>query len=638
MEGPRRSQTVADAAGKAQKSQGLSTESFVISLTVYGIILLFSIGGFAIYKDWKPAASQPRCLEDNGMEFLPKGWMVWIRHLIDLLQDERFLIPKLGLDSLLVLRLLKTIIKMLLPAALLTLPVLLPLYYTADRSGVVGLDKLSISNIQAGQELRCWIIALVAFILDICFCRLLLLEFRNILNLRQEYLHQHCKDSMHLLITELPHRMWDKEVLGRLLSSFTRGPVEVILPRESECENLERRASALSVELDAITNTRSEFKLELPLPAGVRNLSMKELRMRRQAQKLRTDAQKIKSVAIAYFPDLFSAHLALQVRAVPVPTAMEFHVVDDGLLASMSGVYESRLTRSARSLGLTSIIIILSVFWAIPIAMTGLLSQLKYLDSLIPSLESLSNAQLSIIQGIVPQLALSLLMWLLPSLLEVIKLRHYFIFLYTQVFVVVSISSSVTTMIPEFINDFRSITAILAQNLPKSSNYFYPYMVLQAVSHCVMVLFQLPQSLYYSCTVRGSKKEYLKTAEWSSVYAVFTNLVSICIVFAVISPVLLVVGLVMFAIFLLVYSYQAIYVLGGDPQSPGVLYWEALHQIFVGLYTKNMFLIGLFALQNNVGPMVVALLLLGGVALTQSYVRRNFGPLVKYISAIRSTL
>ncbi|KAL4961370.1 putative DUF221 membrane protein [Aspergillus stella-maris] len=625
------SQTVADAAGKAQKSQGLSTESFVISLTVYGVILLFSIGGFAIYKDWKPAASQPRCLEDNGIEFLPKGWIVWIRHLIDLLQDERFLIPKLGLDSLLVLRLLKTIIKMLLPAALLTLPVLLPLYYTADRSGVVDLDKLSISNIHAGQELRCWIIALVAFILDIYFCRLLLLEFRNILNLRQEYLHQHCNDSMHLLITELPHRMWDKDVLAHLLSSFTRGPVEVILPRESECEDLERRASALSVKLDAITNTRSEFKLELPLPAGMRNLSMKELRMRRQAQKLRKDAQKIKSVAIVYFPDLFSAHLALQVRAVPVPTAMEFHVVGDGILASLSGVYESRLTRSARSLGLTSIIIFLSVFWAIPIAMTGLLSQLKYLDSVIPSLESLSNAQLSIIQGIVPQLALSLLMWLLP-------LRQYFIFLYTQVFVVVSISSSVTTMIPEFINDFRSITAILAQNLPKSSNYFYPYMVLQAVSHCVMVLFQLPQSLYYPCTVRHLKKEYLKTVEWSSVYAVFTNLVSICIVFAVISPILLVVGLVMFAIFLLVYSYQAIYVLGGDPQSPGVLYWEALHQIFVGLYTKNMFLIGLFALQNNVGPMVVAILLLGGVALTQRYVRRNFGPLVKYISAIRSTL
>jgi hypothetical protein len=92
-------------------------------------------------------------LEDNAIEFLPKGRIVWILHLIDLLQDERLLIQKLGLDSLLVLRLLKTIIRMLLPAVLLTLPALLPVYYTAGKSGVVGLDKLSISNIQAHQEI-----------------------------------------------------------------------------------------------------------------------------------------------------------------------------------------------------------------------------------------------------------------------------------------------------------------------------------------------------------------------------------------------------------------------------------------------------------------------------------------------------
>jgi hypothetical protein len=498
-----------------------------------------------------------------------------------------------------------------------------------------------------------------------------MIEFRNILDLRQAFLHDHSKDSIHLLITELPCKMWDKETLVHLVSSFTNSSVEVFLPRKSECDYLERHASALSTRLDAVTHACPESKLELLLPLRIRNFSVQEFCMRWQAQRLRKCAQEIKSVAIVHFPDLFSAHLALQVRAVSVPTAMEFHIVEDSVLTSMSGIYQSRLTRSLRSLGLTCVITVLAVFWAIPIAMTGLLSQIKYLDSLITSLNSLSNAQLSIIQGIVPQIALSLLMWLFPVIirylvkfyplpercrLEVLKLRHYFIFLYTQAFLVVSISSSVTTMIPEFISDVQSIPAILARNLPKASNYFYPYMVLQAVSHCVIVLFQLPEGLYYSCILRHSSKGHSKTVEWSSVYAVFTNLISICvssatlcrlpkltavtnlgIVFSVISPVILVVGLVMFAVFLIVYSYQAIYVLDGDPQSPGLLYWEALHQIFVGIYTKDIFLIGLFALQNTVGPAMIATLLLGGVALTQSYIHRNFGPLVKYISAIRST-
>jgi hypothetical protein len=48
------SQTLADAAGKAQKSQGLSSESFLISLAAYGTILLFSIGAFTFCKDWNP--------------------------------------------------------------------------------------------------------------------------------------------------------------------------------------------------------------------------------------------------------------------------------------------------------------------------------------------------------------------------------------------------------------------------------------------------------------------------------------------------------------------------------------------------------------------------------------------------------
>jgi hypothetical protein len=89
----------------------------------------------------------------------------------------------------------------------------------------------------------------------------------------------------------------------------------------------------------------------------------------------------------------------------------------------------------------------------------------------------------------------------------------------------------------------------------------------------------------------------------------------------------------MFVVFLVVYSYQAIYVLDGHSQSPGLLYWEALYYIFVGIYTKDLFLFGIFTLRNSVGPMIVVVFLIRAVAWTQNYVQRNFRPLVKYISA-----
>jgi hypothetical protein len=458
--------------------------------------------------------------------------------------DEEFLVQKLGLDGYLALRLLKMAIIMLTPAMVLTLPVLVPVYLTAGKGGVAGFDKLSISNIQADQTNRFWIVTLVTIILDIHFCRILNIEFQKVLRLRQAFLHDHSQAPMLLLITEIPPRMWNDKLLSKILSSFTSGPVEIILPRRNECEYKQKRVRELLDELHTMSHTSSQSTKSTFLPAAIQNVNLPskhELSIRWQVRSLTRDIKDITSVAIVCFPELFSAHLALQARAVSAPRTMECHSIEDSVLKSLTGVYRSRLSRSLTSLGLIFILTVLAVFWAIPIALTGLLSQLKYLETITSHLDGLSNAQLSTIQGILPQIALSLLMCCFPLIirflvkfyplperyfLEVLKLRHYFIFLYTQSFLVVSISSSVTTMIPEIISDFQSIPAILATNLPKASNYFYPYMLLQAVSHSIMVLFQLPESLFK--IVRGPRNGAPEITEWSFVYGVFTNLISIC--------------------------------------------------------------------------------------------------------------
>lgn len=213
----------------------------------------------------------------------------------------------------------------------------------------------------------------------------------------------------------------------------------------------------------------------------------------------------------------------------------------------------------------------------------------------------------------------------------------------------VSISSSVTTMIPEILGDVQSVPSILARNLPKACNYFYSYLLLQAVTQCVMVLFQLPGSLW-TWLIRSEKSILPKLVQWSFVYPVFTNLTCICkfpsqsyirvstkrdlgIIYSVISPLILPVGMVMFGLFLIVHSYQAIYVLETKKDTAGLLYWEALNHLFVGIYTMNLFLLGLFVLRNALGPTILASFLIVGIALVQSYVQRHFRPLMRYISA-----
>ncbi|KAL2847260.1 hypothetical protein BJY01DRAFT_234338 [Aspergillus pseudoustus] len=213
--------------------------------------------------------------------------------------------------------------------------------------------------------------------------------------------------------------------------------------------------------------------------------------------------------------------------------------------------------------------------------------------------------------------------------LEVKKQRHYFIFLYVQLFLVVSISSSVTTMIPEIIRRIDSVPAMLARNLPKAADYFYSYLAIQTVTHCVTILFRLPESMWL-CLARRRECAACKPIDWSLVYPIFANMMSICLIFSVISPLILPVGLIMFTVFLITYSYQVIYVAEPNIQGNGLLYWEALHHVFVGIYTMNIFLLGLFFLRKAFGPAIVATALLFGVGLTQFHVQQRIRPLMRF--------
>jgi len=69
--------------------------------------------------------------------------------------------------------------------------------------------------------------------------------------------------------------------------------------------------------------------------------------------------------------------------------------------------------------------------------------------------------------------------------------RYYFIFLFIQLFLVVSVASSAAAFLSGLTQDFKSVAALLARNLPKASNYFFSYMLLQALSVSAGTLLQI---------------------------------------------------------------------------------------------------------------------------------------------------
>jgi len=192
--------------------------------------------------------------------------------------------------------------------------------------------------------------------------------------------------------------------------------------------------------------------------------------------------------------------------------------------------------------------------WSVPVALTGVISQISYLTALLPWLRwinKLPSWLLGCIQGILPQMMLTALTTLLPYVLRIITERrglltevavelslqkYYFTFLFVQVFLTVSLSSSITAVIQEVLHGLDSVPAVLATNLPKASNYFFSYLLIRCFSQSASSLLQVGRLIDW-CTLasimnvtprqKWEKETSLPQIQWGTLSPIYTNLACI---------------------------------------------------------------------------------------------------------------
>lgn len=112
---------------------------------------------------------------------------------------------------------------------------------------------------------------------------------------------------------------------------------------------------------------------------------------------------------------------------------------------------------------------------------------------------------------------------------------YYFIFLFVHVFLVVSLSASITTVISNLVDEGGSMPVVLAQNLPRASNYFFSYFILQTSSTITSTLLQgeevlnmlLSYILDKSARQKWMRNESLHLKKWGTFVPVYTNLACI---------------------------------------------------------------------------------------------------------------
>lgn len=376
--------------------------------------------------------------------------------------------------------------------------------------------------------------------------------------------------------------------------------------------------------------------------------------------------------AFIQFNHQVAAHMACQSLSHHIPRQMDPRTVE----VNPNDVIWDNLTmpwwsRYVRMFIIVAIIITLIILWSPLVAFTGGLSKIATLTdevSWLAWIEKLPQWLISFIQGVLPPAILAILFAVLPIILrlmaeltgtttmgerELLVQNFYFAFVFIQLFLVVSISSGITGTLDTLLKDpsqagntVVSIPQTLAEQLPKSADYFFSYMILQAFSISSGTLLQIASvalllfSRFLDTTPRQKVARVLSRPgiTWGNMIPVYTNFGAIGLIYAVIAPLLMIVLMITFSLFWFTYRYQMIYVSYAKAETNGLIFPKAINQLFTGLYFLEITLIGLFFLQRapdhtlSCFPqaiiMIVTLIL---TVLFQYLLNRAFGPLFKYL-------
>ncbi|KAF2008347.1 DUF221-domain-containing protein [Aaosphaeria arxii CBS 175.79] len=631
-----------EAFGKVQMLRGVSLSSFIASLSSSLAAFLVQIGVFFLISKRYPSIypAIPRLHKKSWGSFL---------------KAVRYDGDQSHLDSYFFLRYLRTIVIMFLPAAIFITPMLIPLNYIhgkGERSGVSGLDAIAWSNVGLQYCSRYWAHLLSSLLLVVHVCRLIWVELSCYVKIRHEAPQAALRT---VLIDSLPADWDTAEKIRPHLKLFPGKVSAISFNRDfsklsnklARCEQLARllereETDAIQRQLKGISTTATSPIPQRRFPKWVRvwewmhttrstDAIFEELRqLCDQIIQERENPQGFPMVNSAFvtFENPIAAHMFCQTvihTRWGYVTPKSLPISDDDIV--WGNICINWLERSIRTAISNTVILVFTAICIVPVSLIGLLSQIIYLTRVVTWLEWISNLPewtIGVIQGVLPALLLTTLLRGFAAGVEhlvkiqgissksIITLRiqdFYFYFMFLQATVIISLSAGLTTIVNEA-SDSISIAALLAKNLPKASNYFLSYVLLQALSVGSQALLRtdrLISNLILSPINDRTVTDHIERRnvpdiEWGIFVPVYSNL---------------------------------------SRDSGGIFYPSAIKHLLTGLYFMQVSVASLFLLVRDkhgkpqcIGQAVLMIIAIGLTALFHHILCRAFDPLLFYSPTI----
>lgn len=319
-------------------------------------------------------------------------------------------------------------------------------------------------------------------------------------------------------------------------------------------------------------------------------------------------------------------------------------------------------TRTIRNMLSIAIVVVTIIFWSIPVAVVGSISNINFLATKVFFLHwilDIPKVILGVVTGLLPAVALAVLMALLPpflrflgkfsgmATLSLVELRcheSYFWFQVIQVFLVTTMTSAASSAVPQVLSGGVSqIPTLLAQSLPSSSNFYISYFILQGLTFASGALLQIVGLLLFHLLGKfldsTPRKMYnrwsqLSSLGWGTIFPVIELLTVISIAYSAIAPLMMGFATIGLFLFYFAYRYNLLFVNTSNVDTKGLVYPKALKHTLVGCYLSVICLIGLFGVSSGgtgKGPLVMMIIFLVFMILYHVSLNSAINPLLYYL-------
>lgn len=677
-----------------------STEKVLSSLVVNVVIFGIFVGAFLLLRIkfkriYSPKSSYDLVPEDKKPEALPSDPFRWI--FILLRKPSSFIIQQAGLDGYFFLRYL-FVFGLVFLFGILMFTVLLPINAVGGAGGE-GFDRFSISNVTNRKRYYAHAVMSWLFYGIVVFVIFRELYFYNSLRAATIASPKYARklSSRTLLFQCVPDSLLDNKQAFKLFYGVKR----VYVPRMDRklsskvnerknmfnmLEGAENKLITMAVKkhaklakknkLDTITDQaninsyvpekkRPHFKPEgffSRRKVDTIDYCKKELQiLDAEVKKLQKTFRKNppRNSMFVEFENQYYCQLAYQTTSYHSPMKMssKFTGMEPGDIkwTNTRLFWWEWIVRRFIAIAAATVLILL---WAVPVAFVGTISNLTYLTNKIHWLRwllKLPKPILGAITGYLPTIMLAILMALLPLFIRAMAVvagcptnqsverwtqSVYFAFLIINGFLITTISSSATSTITQIASKPEDALSILANGLPKSSNFYVAYLMLQGLSIAGAALFQIVGfflyyifGFFFDSTVRKKWERFsgLSAMAWGTTFPLYTTLVCITLAYSIISPLILLFATASFFLLYIAYAYNLTYVFTEVTDSRGAHYPTALFQTFTGLYLGQICLLGLFAVGKGWGPIAMQLIGIGFTVFAHVHLQEAFSHLLKVV-------